>query len=177
MKHMMLETSYSIEKWDVDHPRYGDFLDCVKAAAPEQMGFLQHSYFQNYPCYLLAALQDQQVVGFLQFAAMPIGAEFKCPTLTLDGQTLVEAKIHGFAVHPAFRNRGIGTSLQRGAIEWARQLGCYQLASQSSYDREANYHVKLSLGFAVQPERHGDNEYAVYFIMPLKPISDHGENA
>ena len=174
---MMLETSYSIEQWDVDHPRYGDFLDCVKAAAPEQMGFLQHSYFQNYPCYLLAALQDQQVVGFLQFAVMPIGAEFKCPTLTLDGQTLVEAKIHGFAVHPAFRNRGIGTALQRGAIQWARQLGCYQLASQSSYDREANYHVKLSLGFAVQPERHGDNEYAVYFIMPLKPISHKLENA
>ena len=173
---MILEASYFIEKWDVDHPRYADFLDCVKVAASEQMGFLQKSYFQNYPCYLLVALQDHQVVGFLQFAVLSIGTEFKCPTLTLDGQSLFEAKIHAFAVHPAFRNRGIGTALQKGAIQWARQLGCYQLASQSSYDREANYHLKLSLGFAVQPESHGNNEYGVFFIMPLKPIIENIED-
>lgn len=163
---------FQIEKWTVDHPRYADFLACVTASAPEQMQFLQESYFQTFPCYLLVALQEGQVAGFLQFAVLPIGPEFNCPTLILDGKTLVEAKIHAFAVHPSFRDRGIGTALQKGAIRWARQLGCYQLASQSAYDKEANYHVKLSLGFAVQPERHGENEKGVYFIMPLKTVGE-----
>lgn len=169
---MMLEPGLSIEKWDVTHPRYADFMDCVNAAAPEQMVFLQGSYFQAYPCHLLVALREQQVVGFLQFAILPIGPEAKCPTLALDGQMLTEAKIHAFGVHPAARNSGIGTALQKRAIRLARQLDCYQLASQSSYDREANYHVKLSLGFAVQPERHADNACGVFFIMPLKAVLD-----
>jgi GNAT superfamily N-acetyltransferase len=168
----MNEPGFSIENWETAHPRYADFIDCVNASAPEQLVFLQGSYFQNYPCYLLVALQQNVVMGFLQFAVMPIGPEAHCPTLVLDGQSLTEAKIHGFAVRPAARGRGIGTALQKQAIRQARQLGCYQLASQSSYDREANYHVKLSLGFAVQPERHGDNECSVFFIMPLKAVLD-----
>ena len=53
-------------------------------------------------------------------------------------------------------------------ITRARELGCHQVASYSCYDKEANYHIKLSLGFAAQPEVHGDNEQGVYFLMPLR---------
>jgi GNAT superfamily N-acetyltransferase len=168
---MPSEPGFTIEQWTVDHPRYAEFLDCVRSAAPEQMAFVQGSYFQAFPCHLLAALQDAHVVGFLQFAVMPIGPEANCPVLTLDGQTLLEAKIHAFAVDPGLRNHGIGSALQKRAITWARQLGCYQLASQSAYDREANYHVKLSLGFAVQPVHNGDED-SVFFIMPLQQAPD-----
>jgi GNAT superfamily N-acetyltransferase len=84
----------------------------------------------------------------------------------------MEAKIHAFAVHPDYRDHGIGTALQERAIQRAIQLDCYQLASYSSYGSEANYHIKLSLGFAVQPEVHGDNEKGAYFIMPLRIVRD-----
>lgn len=162
-----MPTDFQIEEWGDHHPRYADFIACLTTAAPEQLQFVQGSYFQSFPCYRLVALQEHQVAGLLQFAVLPIGPEVGCPTLTFDGETLVEAKIHAFAVHPAFRQQGIGTALQKHAIRRAKQLGCYQLASYSDYGREANYHVKLSLGFAVQPEAHGEHEQGVYFLLPL----------
>jgi GNAT superfamily N-acetyltransferase len=114
------------------------------------------------------ALHDQAVVGAIRIAIQPIGPEAGCPPLVLDGIPLTEAKIHVFAVHPSSRGRGIGTDLQRWAIRRARELGCYQLASYSSYGRDANHHIKLSLGFAAQPEVHGNQEQGVYFLMPLR---------
>ncbi len=170
--------NFVIEEWGDDHPRLSDMIECLRAAAPEQMQFIQGSYFQTFPCYRLVALRQDQgtgtlrVAGLLQFAVLPIGPEINCPTLTLDGRTLTEAKIHAFAVHPDFRCQGIGTALQKYAIRLAPRLGCYQLASYSAYGRDANFHVKLSLGFAVQPEVHGDNEMGVYFIMPLANLSE-----
>jgi GNAT superfamily N-acetyltransferase len=163
--------NFQIEEWGDDHPRCAEVLDCLTAAAPEQLQFVQGSFFRTFPCYRLVALQEDQVAGVLQFAVLPIGPEVGCPTLTLDGQTLVEAKIHAFAVHPAFRNQGIGTALQKHAIRRAKALGCYQLASYSAYHSAANHHVKLALGFAVQPEEHGDHEQGVYFLLPLTNLN------
>jgi len=58
-------------------------------------------------------------------------------------------------------------------IRRARGLGCHQAAPHGSCDREANYLVKLSLGFAAPPEVHGDNEQGVYFLMPLRgPVAE-----
>lgn len=158
----------AIEEWAESHPRWSEFLRCLETVAPDQVPFvLGHSY-QQYPCYLLVALHNGQVAGFLRFAVQPIGPEAHCPPLQLDGVPLNEAKIHAFAVCPECRGHGIGALLQRQAIRRARELGCYQIASYSSYDRAANYHLKLSLGFAVQPEVHGDNERGSYFLMPLR---------
>lgn len=165
---MKTNPNFRIEEWGSDHPRYADFINCLKSAAPEQAPFVEGGYFQSFPCYLLVALQDNRVVGLLRFAVLQIGPEAGCPALALNGQILVEAKIHAFAVHPDYRGRGIGIALQKRAIQRAIQLDCYQLASYSSYGSEANYHIKLSLGFAVQPEIHGNNEHGAYFIMPLK---------
>lgn len=158
----------AIEEWDERHPRWEEFLDCLKAVAPEQVPFVLGHYYQAHPCYALAALQENRVVGLLRFAVQPIGPEAHCPPLQLDGVPLTEAKIHAFAVRPESREQGIGTLLQKHAIRRARELGCHQVASYSSYDRAANYHLKLSLGFAVQPEVHGDNEQGSYFLMPLR---------
>ncbi|MBP8002495.1 MAG: GNAT family N-acetyltransferase [Chloroflexi bacterium] len=83
----------------------------------------------------------------------------------------IEAKIHAFAVRESARGQGIGTELQKQTIRRAQELSCYQVASYSSYGRDANYHIKLSLGFAAQPEVHGDNHQGVYFIMPLRGIA------
>lgn len=159
---------FVIEEWDESHPRWEEFLRSLETVAPDQVPFVVGNYYRQYACYLLIALQDGQMAGFLRFAVQPIGPEAKCPPLQLNGVPLYEAKIHVFAVYPEYRNQGIGTRLQKQAICRARELGCYQLASYSSYSRTANYHLKLSLGFAVQPEVHGDNERGSYFLMPLR---------
>lgn len=161
-------TQCSIEEWDETHPRWQEFAACLEAVAPEQASFVLGDRYGAYQSYLLVALQSGHVVGFIRFAVQPIGPEAKCPPLCLNGVQLTEAKIHAFAVREDARGQGIGTELQRRTISRAKALGCYQVASYSSYGRDANHHIKLSLGFAAQPEVHGDNHQGVYFVMPLQ---------
>ena len=163
-----------IEEWSESHPRWGEFVQCLEVVAPDQVPFVCGRHYEGHTSYLLVALQADEVVGFLRFAVQPIGPEAKCPPLYRDGKQLVEAKIHAFAVRETSRGQGIGTELQRRAIRRARELQCYQVASYSSYGRDANHHVKLSLGFGAQPEVHGDNEQGVYFIMPLMDDRERG---
>jgi GNAT superfamily N-acetyltransferase len=165
---------YSIEEWDETHTRWHEFVACLEMVAPEQAPFVFGEYYRAYQSYLLVALQSNEVVGFIRFAVQPIGPEARCQTLYLDGVQLSEAKIHAFAVREDARGQGIGTELQRQTIRRAKALGCYQVASYSSYGRDANHHIKLSLGFAAQPEVHGDNHQGVYFIMPLNVTSGIG---
>lgn len=153
---------FVLEEWDADHSRMEEFILCMEQATPEQCQFVQGEYSRNLACYLCVALQHGKVVGFLRFGIQPIGPETRCPALTLDGMGLKEAKIHAFGVKEEQRNQGIGKALQKWAIARAKSLGCYQLVSHSAYESEANFHVKLSLGFAAQPENG-----AVYFLMPL----------
>jgi GNAT superfamily N-acetyltransferase len=163
-----MTATFSIEEWNETHPRWQEFTKCLETVAPDQVSFVLGRYYQEYPSYLFVALQFNEVVGFLRFAIQPIGPEAKCPPLYLDGAQLTEAKIHAFAVREDSRVQGIGTELQKQAIHRARELGCFQVASYSSYGREANHHIKLSLGFGAQPEVHGNNQQGVYFIMPLQ---------
>ena len=166
-----MKANYSIEEWDETHPRWHEFVTCLEMVTPEQAPIVFEKHNQAYQSYLLVALQSNEVVGFIRFAVQPIGPEAKCPTLYFNGVPLTEAKIHAFAVREDARGQGIGTELQRQTIRRAKAVGCYQVASYSSYGRAANYHIKLSLGFAAQPEVHGDNRQGVYFIMPLQNIA------
>lgn len=163
-----MNSDYSIEEWDETHPRWHEFVACLEAVAPEQAPFVFKERYRAYQSYLLIALQANQVVGFIRFAVQPIGPEAKCPILHLNSVPLTEAKIHAFAVREDARGQGIGTALQKQTIRRAKVLECYQVASYSSYGRDENHHIKLSLGFAAQPEVHGDNHQGVYFIMPLQ---------
>lgn len=159
---------FVIEEWAEEHPCWGDFLECLDRAAPEQAPFVLGEYSQGLPCHLLVALRADRVVGFLRFGVQPIGRESGCPTLLLDREALTEAKIHAFAVREESRCQGIGTSLQQHAISLARSLDCHQLASHSSYERAANCRVKLRLGFSALPEVQG----SIYFLMPLRSATD-----
>ena len=162
-----MNASCAIEEWDEAHPRWPEFVACLQSAAPEQAPFVFRQDPGACPSCLLVALQADEVVGFIRFTVQPIGPDAGCPALALDGVELTEAKIHAFAVRQSARGQGIGAGLQREVIRRARSLGCHQVASYSSYGHAANYHIKLSLGFAAQPEVHGDNHQGVYFILPL----------
>lgn len=161
------------EEWSNDHPRFAEFLQFLQEVAPEQVQFVTGAFYAGHPSHLIVALQTGEVAGAIRFALQPIGPEARCPILELDGSQLTEAKIHVFAVRPVSRDCGIGKQLQRLTIARARELDCYQVASYSCYDKKANYRIKLSLGFAAQPEthkigEHGDDEQGCYFVMPLR---------
>jgi len=159
---------FALAEWDAAHPRWNEFVRCLESVAPEQSPFVLGDYARHLPCHLCVALQGDQVVGFLRFGVQIIGLEAHCPPLQKSGIPLTEAKIHAFAVREDQRGQGIGKALQRWAIERAKGLGCYQLASYSSYGRDANHHVKLSLGFCAQPENSGDQLPGVYFLMRFR---------
>ena len=91
-----------------------------------------------------------------------------CPILTdRNGNELTEAKIRAFHVDALHRNRGIGTALQRLVLAMARDLGCFQVRSRSATSRDANYAIKIKLGYACHPAirtlRSGD-ETGVYWV-------------
>lgn len=153
---------FILQEWEQTNPRWNEFVQCLEQTAPGQSPFVLGEYSRHLPCFLCVALQDNQVVGFLRFGVQPIGPEENCLPLALDGVLLTEAKIHAFAVREERRGQGIGTRLQEWAIQRAKELGCYQLASHTSYDNAANLHVKLSLGFTAHPENQ-----SVRFLMPL----------
>jgi GNAT superfamily N-acetyltransferase len=102
-------------------------------------------------CFLVAQ-QRSEIAGTLIFIQQPIGPEMDVPVICDSGGTpLLEAKIRSFYIRESFRNRGIGTQLQREALHLAAETGCYQVRSRSELDKAANYAVKLKLGFAMHP--------------------------
>jgi GNAT superfamily N-acetyltransferase len=148
--------------------RWPEFLECLRQIAPEQEPFVVGDYSRNLSCHLTVAVVADRVVGFLRFGVQEIRPEVGCPALMAsDGRSYTEAKIHAFAVRSEYRRQGIGTALQKRAIERSRAVGCHQLVSHTSLDNVANVSLKLALGFAAQPESH-DDEGSVLFYMPLQ---------
>ncbi|MGD2028216.1 MAG: GNAT family N-acetyltransferase [Anaerolineales bacterium] len=68
------------------------------------------------------------------------------------GLPLYETFVQTFFIDEDHRRRGHGEALQLAALEKTRALGCYQMRSWSSLDKDANYHLKLKLGFGFHPE-------------------------
>ena len=103
--------------------------------------------------HLVVALSDDQMVGGLFFLVQPIGPEMDIPVVCdpSSGEPLMEAKIRAFFVLPEMRNKGIGTRLQQAILGKAAELGCFQVRSRSEPDKDANYAIKLKLGFAMHP--------------------------
>lgn len=115
--------------------------------------------------HVLAALADGEPVGFLRFVVQRLGEGEERPPIQFEGQPLTEAKVIAFAVVADYRNRGIGRALQEKAMQQAQTLGCYQLRSRSNYANAANFHLKISMGFGVQPSLKDDS---VYFVKTLQ---------
>ena len=163
----MANRNVDLDIWTPDHPRWGDLLACVEREG--QRAWLEAQLPFHLGSYVLVALQDGEIIGFLRFALQQIGPEADCPPLLVDGEALIEAKILAFGVVAHFRNQGIGTALQRNAIAKARALGCYQVRSWSLLKYRANHRLKLKLGFCAQPERRANGQQGFYYLLPLKP--------
>jgi aminoglycoside 6'-N-acetyltransferase I len=57
------------------------------------------------------------------------------------------AYLEGWFVDEAARRTGVGTALVRAAEEWARALGCTELASDTEIENAASASAHRSLGF------------------------------
>ncbi len=114
--------------------------------------------------HVLAAIMEDRPLGFLRFVVQRLGEDEGRPPIVFRDRTLCEAKIIAFGVLAEERNRGIGRSLQKEAMGRARALDCSQVRSRSDYGNSANYHLKISLGFGIQPSLEDDS---VYFVMAL----------
>lgn len=117
---------------------------------------------------MLVARSDESVVGFLRFVVQPIGPDADCPEIVLNGERLIEAKVIACGVAEAHRRRGVGRALQKGLIEHARALNCYQIRSHSGGDHPENHALKLAMGFGVHPIVRGGDTRGAYFILPLR---------
>jgi GNAT superfamily N-acetyltransferase len=144
---------YRIESWSPSHPRWHELVGLF--AAEGQLRWVLPDETELRPStHVLAALVRDEPVGFLAFIVQEIGPADGVPPLGL-----TEAKVLAFGVSVASRGRGIGTALQRRALERARELGCYQVRSVTDARREENVRVKIRLGFGAHPTiRHVDEE-------------------
>ncbi len=137
----------------------------VEALGQENYVQVQAEHFRA--SHILAALVNGQLVGFLRFVVQRLGEDEGRPPIVFREQTLYEAKIIAFGVLPEERNLGIGRSLQQEAMRRAKALNCCQVRSRSAYGNDANYHLKISLGFGIQPSLENDS---VYFIKALPAV-------
>ena len=141
-------------------PRFQEMVASLGPVEVNRIGLNAEHFLSS---HILVALDDDPV-GYLRFVRQRIGEDEDRPIVTFNGQVLIEAKVITFAVLPEYRNQGIGRALQLEAIQLAKSIGCYQFRSRSDYSREANHHLKISMGFAIQPSLDNDS---LYFVMKL----------
>jgi GNAT superfamily N-acetyltransferase len=155
-----------IESWDHPHPRWDELTAIIEAEGQTRWATVDADYLCS--DHMLVALDGDEIVGFLRYVRQPIGPDNDCPPVRFEGEVLIEAKVMAFCVVAHYQRRGIGRLLQLDAIRQAQAQGCHQLRSYSAGKYTANHHLKLSLGFAVQPTVRGDDNQGVYFILPLR---------
>lgn len=151
-----------ITKDDVSWNRCLRIVDVLGQTAWMQA---QADHFRS--SHVHAAFAEVEPVGFLRFVVQRLGEDEDRPPIHFKDHTLSEAKIIAFGVVPDYQNQGIGRSLQQAAMQRAKELGCYQVRSRSDYTNVANFHLKIALGFGIQPSLQNDS---VYFVKTLRAI-------
>lgn len=64
--------------------------------------------------------------------------------------------LEGIYVTPAARRQGVAAALVGAVADWARGLGCTELASDAALDNHPSHHMHAALGFS-------ETERVVYF--------------
>ena len=102
----------------------------------------------------LVRLQDHTAAGFAE-AALRYDYVNGCSTSPV-------AFLEGIYVQPEHRERGLARLLCRAVEDWAKSLGCRELASDTELHNTGSQCMHRSLGFA-------ETERVVYFRKPLSP--------
>jgi GNAT superfamily N-acetyltransferase len=144
---------YSPEK-----PNWQDYVGHLRRCGQGRWVLDGRDKPQSSELIMLGLEQDNAVAASLTLKVQPIvipatewagGKETELKDA--NGELLRETFVQTFFVDEAYRRQGLGEALQREALEVTRQLGCYQMRSWSSLDKDTNYRLKLKLGFAAHP--------------------------
>lgn len=88
---------------------------------------------------LVAETSDGRLAGFLEASIRPY---------VEDCETDNVGYLEGWFVEPEFRKHGIGQELVRMAENWARTMGCTEIASDTEIGNESALRAHLNLGYA-----------------------------
>lgn len=162
-----------IKPFNITQPDWALFVRHLK-----QVKMARHCLVNDEPrpdTHYFGMMVKERVVGHIAIRVQPLLVPASKSTddaplqLTRDDAPLMETFVQTFAVEESFQRRGYGRALQEAAIQATRELGCYQMRSWSSGDRQANYALKLSMGFGVLPASYpvpgGETISGVYFVM------------
>lgn len=133
----------------------------LAATILDQDRYLLMDFSHAHDSYVVGAFHHDEIVGFLRFLVQDIGAAEGRPPVYCQGKPITEVYIEAFGVHPGWRRRGVGTSLQRFAMDHAVHSGCYQMRSRSPVTSTENYALKIAAGHAVQPSEQNDSYYFI----------------
>jgi aminoglycoside 6'-N-acetyltransferase I len=86
----------------------------------------------------IAALPDGRRVGFLEAGMRAYGEG--CETSPV-------GYVEGIYVDEDLRGRGVALRLMRAAEDWARGMGCHEIASDTWLENEASIQMHLRLGY------------------------------
>src|SRR5688572_20496968 len=146
--------SASIERWTSDHPRWAELMSLPGVIDLHLEDKTQEWHLGT---YTLVALSGKDIAGILRFWTQVIGVDQDKPPFIVDGGPATEAKFVTFHVLDHLRRQGIGRELQVAGVEWARELGCYQVRSRSQYNKVGNQSLKAALGFGISPGRNNSD--------------------
>lgn len=168
-----------IKPFSVTEPDWEAFIRHLK-----RVKMARHSLKNEQPkpdTHYFGVTVKTRVVGHIAIRVQPLSVPVSKSTdgapmiLTRGGVALMETFVQTFAVEEAYQRRGYGRGLQQTAIDFSREMGCYQMRSWSSGDRQANYALKLSMGFAAVPGLYpipgGETISGMYFVMILNAES------
>ena len=160
-------TNTVIERWTSAHPRWPELMSLPDV---EDLDLETKKQDWHLGIYTLVAQEAGEIAGILRFWTQVIGFDEDKPPFLVDGEPAIEAKTVTFHVLDAYRQRGIGRNLQLAAVQWARELGCYQVRTRSAYAREENHFLKASLGFGISPGRNRPDGAVdtAFFVLPLR---------
>lgn len=100
------------------------------------------AYFASPPprsVCLVATGRDGAVVGF---------AEVGLRDYAEDCSTSPVGYLEGIYVEPEARTSGVGRALVRAGEEWARSMGCTEMASDRAVDNESSGRFHEAIGFS-----------------------------
>ena len=159
-----------------DHPLWPEYLAHLERATMRRWGVTEDNQPLPDTSYL-GAVVAARVVAHLSLRRQPLllpagdAVPQETPILDADGQPLLETFVQTFAVDAGCRRQGHGRALQLAALALTRELGACQLRSWSSLGHDANYALKISLGFAACPALFvtptGEKVSGVYFVKPV----------
>lgn len=154
-----------VERFSPDHPLWSAYQDHLVHEDIARW-VIAHNGRPFPGVHFWGVVEGSAVIGHISLLVQDIVSQ--ATPVKRNGITLRETFVQTFSVDERYRRRGHGKALQLAALALTKGLGCYQMRSWSSWDKPANYALKLSLGFAVHPaiyKTESEQEISgVYFI-------------